>query len=204
MPTPRKSAAQHALEGTTPNISDKDAPAFVTSKLRMPKDLPIEAQVEWKRMAKDLHKRGTTTRVDSSAMEAYARTWALWRKMEAIAWAQPLVVTTWLDKHGEAHEKTVENPAIKSAANLLTKVLAYQREFSATPASREKTRALRMPAPKNPLPAPGSLAGLSMELTRLLAEREAQEAAAQSESEEPETEVDLDALLAKADEKEKP
>lgn len=197
---PRKTLEYHKLTSTKVHyLPGEESTAFVGGKLRMPKDLPDAAITEWKRMAKDLHKRGTTTRVDSSAMEAYVRTWALWRKLDAIAFENPLVETTWVDKNGEPHSKVSENPAIKSAACLLTKVLAYQKEFSATPASRDRTRPTQPPVDKNEPPHPESPEGLRIELDRARAAVAAEQALAGEVAEEETVDVgspaDIDRIL---------
>jgi P27 family predicted phage terminase small subunit len=139
MPTPRKPIEQHELEDSRPRWKE-DAPRFAGGKPKMPKDLTPEAVQEWKRLVRELNRRGTLTRVDSSGLELYCRQWARWRKAAALAEANPTTINTWTDKNGETHEKVVEHPASAMAMKLENSLRNYLKEFSATPASRERTK----------------------------------------------------------------
>ncbi len=124
----------------------------------MPKDLSPESEQEWRRIVKELIRRGTMTRVDASSLEVYVRMWARWKQCLAdIEKNGPVVTTEWTDSEGEVHQKRIENPASKIAGRLENSIRAYQKEFSATPASREKTKPTAQRTPKNPPPVPGSI-----------------------------------------------
>jgi P27 family predicted phage terminase small subunit len=155
----RKSIAEHELAGTTPQYSNNQpetGPGFRAARPTMPKDLPPAAQAEWRRMCKQLLKRGTLTAIDSSALEIYVRMFARWVKVAAMAEENPLTTTTWVDSTGVEREKVVENPASKIAARLEISLRAYQKEFAATPASRDKVRRAAPPAPDKNDPEPGT------------------------------------------------
>ena len=130
----------HLLRGTRRTQAVEKESAFIGGKPRMPKDLSEVAQTEWKRLVKELARRGTLSRADSSALEVYCRMWARWRAYDAEAEARPMIDTSWLDKNGVEHTKTIVNPAAKEAARLDGQLRQLLKEFSATPASRERTK----------------------------------------------------------------
>lgn len=115
----------------------------------MPKDLSEVGAAEWKRITKELRKRGTLTAVDSSALEVYCRLYSQWRDLCAeVEKYGAMVEETVVDKSGEAYTRRVMNPAAKMATQLGTSLRMYQKEFSATPASREKTKPAAPELPK--------------------------------------------------------
>jgi P27 family predicted phage terminase small subunit len=153
----RKSEAMHWLQGTTPEYSGGDKPSFRVGRPKRPKNLPPVADEEWKRITRELAKRGTLTTVDSSALEVYVRLYAQWRSYcDEIEKRGAMVDEEVLDKNGEAHTRRVVNPAGKLAIQLGNAVRAYQKEFSATPASRDRTKPGIVPPKKNEFP-PGSM-----------------------------------------------
>ena len=164
----RKSELEHDLAGTIPQyVAAADLP-FSGGKPKRPKDLTPEAESEWKRLVKELSKRGTLTRVDSSMLELYVRMWSRWRKVAALAEANPLTEISWLDKAGDEHFKAVEHPASSMSARLENSLRNMLKELSATPASRERTRPLPKAKSKNdPPPPPVEGTFLSKEETTL-------------------------------------
>ena len=149
MPRQRKSLAEHALSGSKPQYVEQEPSQFPAGRPKMPKDLPPVAQAEWKRLFKELAKRGTMTRVDSSAAEVYVRLFADWRAFEdELENNGRLIDETILDKDGNPHTRRIVNPAVKFAVQLGNAVRQYQKEFSATPASREKAKPAAPPEPK--------------------------------------------------------
>jgi len=165
----RKSLQDHDLSGTEPQYVVADAPPFRGGKPKMPADLSPEAVTEWKRLVKELSKRGTLTRVDSSMLELYVRMWSRWKKVAALAEANPVDDVSWVDKNGTEHFKTIEHPASAMASRLENSLRNMLKELSATPASRERTRPLQQAPPKNAPPHPNSSEGLHRELDRLRA-----------------------------------
>jgi P27 family predicted phage terminase small subunit len=158
---PRKSKELHALTGTKPHYKtdDETASVFVGGKPKMPKDLPPEAQTEWKSLVKELTKRGTLTRADSSSLQIYVVMWARWRKVSAMAQANPVTEIVWVGKDGEEHSKVVEHPASAMAARLENSLRNMLKELSATPASRERTKPTAPKPPKDAFPE-GSVGAL--------------------------------------------
>jgi len=145
MPTPRKSLADHKLAHTKPEWSDPDP--FQSGKPKMPADLPPLAEGEWKRLVPQLGKRKTLTKADASAFEIYVRAYSRWRKVADLAELNPIELVTWVGSDGIEHSKTVESPASKMAARLEGQLARYLKEFSATPASRDRTKAAPPPSP---------------------------------------------------------
>ena len=182
MGRPRISPEEHAVRGTYPQY-DLSAPAFPGGRPKKPADLSPVADAEWNRLTRELRKRGTLTRVDASALEVYVRQFARWKKVVAEAEEHPTVESTWTDGSANLHTKIVENPASKIAGRLENSLRNMLKEFSATPASREKTRPATSPAKKAPLTE-------DQEYARSV---EKQEPAA------PPEEIDLNKLLEEAD-----
>jgi P27 family predicted phage terminase small subunit len=141
MPATRKSLDEHELQNTKPQWSKKDeAPKFEGGRPKMPKDLPEAAQAEWKRLVKELNRRGTMTRVDSSLLEIHCMTFAQWRLAAKLALEHQTTIVTWTDKNGEPHTKETESAASALATKLANACRNSLKELSATPASREKTK----------------------------------------------------------------
>ena len=147
-------------------------PGFTAGRPKMPKDLSPVAEAEWKRMTKQLLKRGTLTSVDASSLEVYVRMFSRWKKAAELAEENPTTETEWTDSQGTVHTKVVENPASKIAARLEISLRAYQKEFSATPASRDKAKRAAPPVSKVEYPE-GSVGWIQANRDRLLAEQEA-------------------------------
>jgi P27 family predicted phage terminase small subunit len=144
----KKSLEQHWLQGSAPQWAMPDAQPYPAGKPKMPRDLSPVAQAEWKRLVRELQGRGTLTRCDSSALEIYATTFARWK--QAVAEVEkhgPVIESTWTDGSGTVHTKRVENPASKIAGRLENSLRAMLKEFSATPASREKAKPAAPPEP---------------------------------------------------------
>lgn len=145
----KKSLEKHWLAGSNPQwVMPSDGQTFPAGKPKMPRDLSPVAQAEWRRLVRELQRRGTLTRVDSSALEIYCTTFARWK--QAVAEVEkhgPVIETTWTDQHGTVHTKLIENPASKIAGRLENSLRAMLKEFSATPASRDKAKPAAPPEP---------------------------------------------------------
>lgn len=148
---PRKSLEEHKLTGTRPQWVLPDNPhagGITSGRLKMPKTLSEHEQGIWKQIFGPLHRRGTMTRADSPAAIVLVKMWCRWETVSALALANPCAEVSWLDKSGETHVKTVEHPASKMSTALEGRILRALAEFSATPASRDKTKIPAPPAPK--------------------------------------------------------
>jgi P27 family predicted phage terminase small subunit len=121
----------------------------------MPKHLGSVAAEKWRELVRLLAKRGTLTRVDSSALEIFCETYARWRGLcDEIHEHGAMVDVTVLDNCGEPHTKRVQNPAAKLAVQLENSMRAMLKEFSATPASREKSKPAALEQPKEKAASP--------------------------------------------------
>jgi|SRR5208283_4295193 len=152
MGRPQKSAAEHWLNGTRQHEStidpEDDSRVFTSSRLKMPANYPPEKQAVWKLLFNPIQKRKTLTRADSAAATIIVEMWCRWQTVSTLAAANPIIEVSWLDKNGTEHFKQVESPASKMATSLEHKLLAALAAFSATPASREKTKKTKEPALK--------------------------------------------------------
>jgi len=155
MPRPRKSEFEHSLAGTTPQWTKDNKPVFEGGRPKMPPDLTPEAEQEWKRLVRELQRRGTLTRVDSSALEVYVVMFARWKKVAAMAHANPVTEIFWTGKDGVERTKVVEHPASAMATRLENSLRNLLKELSATPASRERTKPMP-PKPKKEVIDPDS------------------------------------------------
>jgi P27 family predicted phage terminase small subunit len=113
----------------------------------MPAGLSLVAQAEWKRLVPKLGRRKTLTKADASGFEIYVRMYSRYVKVADLAEANPLETVYWTGPDGVVRSKTVESPASKMAARLEGQLARYLKEFSATPASRDKTKAAPPPPP---------------------------------------------------------
>jgi len=153
MPRSRKSLELHALQGTTPDWTNPGATSFAGGKPKMPRDLSEVERAEWRRLTKELGKRGTLTRVDSSALEIYVRMFGRWKACVAdIEKRGPVVESTWVGQDGIERSKFVENPSSKIANRLENSMRAMLKEFGSTPASREAAKPTAPPKPAAPQP----------------------------------------------------
>jgi phage terminase small subunit len=151
---PQKSDALHRLQGTQAHAStldpDDDSKTFVGGRLKMPdayKQDPKRLAI-WKKLFGALHRRRTLTKADSAAAELLVEQWVMWETVNAEAQAHPFSEVSWVDKNDIEHTKTVESAASKMASSLQRGIMQALKEFSATPASREKTKKTKEPALK--------------------------------------------------------
>jgi phage terminase small subunit len=152
------------LRGTKSQARTNYKSIFVGGRPKKPKDLSPFASDEWDRIVRQLVARGTATRLDASALEAYCRHFAMWRGLMVEAEEHPMIDEVILDKNGEPHTRRIVNPALKQATVLGNLLVRSQREFSATPASREATKPAAPPAPPKDAIVPGSMRDLERKL----------------------------------------
>ena len=160
----RKSENEHWLAGTMPHDRADDSPStFRASRPKMPKHLSEVARAKWREMERLLSKRGTLTGVDATALEIFCETYARWRALRAeIDKHGEMVDQTTCDNAGNPHTRRVQNPACKLEAQALAFIRQMLKEFSATPASRDKTKPAQPPAQSKP--EPGTMGALCPEL----------------------------------------
>jgi len=191
MGRPAKSAHEHWLNGTRQHEStidpEDDSRSFVGGRLKMPATYPPEKQAVWKLLFNPIQKRKTLTRADSAAATIIVEMWLRWQTVAALAGTTPIEEVSWVDKNGSEHVKQVESPASKMATQLEHKLLSALAQFSATPASREKTKKTKEPALK-----PGKVQTASERLEQEIAALEAQESIAEPAVEDEDLLRDID------------
>ena len=94
----------------------------------------------WKKLFGALHQRRTLTRADSAAAELLVEDWIRWEVVNAEAQAHPFSEVTWRDSLGNVHTKMAESAASKMATSMHRSLMQGLQQFSATPATREKTK----------------------------------------------------------------
>jgi len=168
MPRPQKSLALHALQNTSPKYeATSDAPTFRAGRPKMPADLSAVERAEWQRLTRELRKRGTLTGADSSSLELYVKIFGRWKAcLASIEALGPVIASEWTDQNGNAHTKIIENPASKLCTRLEASLRQLLKEFSATPASRDKTKPAQRAAKKQGVD-PNSEEGLLQQLAAL-------------------------------------
>lgn len=138
----------------------------------------------WKKLFSSLHRRNTLTKGDSAAAELLVENWLLWEVVNAEAQARPFSEVTWVDSAGHEHTKMTESAASKMAATLQRGIMQALKEFSATPASRAKTKKTKEAALK-----PGKVQTEAERLDQEIAARRVQ--LEQEEVEAPQSDNDL-------------
>jgi len=152
----------------------------------MPANYPPEKQAVWKLLFNPIQKRKTLTRADSAAATIICEMWIRWQTVSALAADKPIEEVSWVDKNGIEHFKQVESPASKMATQLEHKLLSALAQFSATPASRDKTKKVKEPAPLKP----GKVQTVAERLDEEIAALEAQEQAPDDEQQSDEELLD--------------
>jgi P27 family predicted phage terminase small subunit len=142
MARPRKTDAEHKLQGTKPHPStaktQSDIPA---ARPKMPSHLSPEARKAWRGLVKLLEERGTLTGADSMALAIWADTQARWVLAKADVHKFGIVIeTSVLDSNGVAVVSRKPNPALRTLENCEKSLRAMAREFGCTPQSRERVK----------------------------------------------------------------
>jgi P27 family predicted phage terminase small subunit len=118
----RKSEEQHWLQHSVPDYVPQKPSQFTGGRPKMPKHLNLNADAAdfWKRLVKELGKRGTLTRVDGCALEIAAITYARWRACVAeIEKYGPLVDESFLSRSGELCTRRVEIFAVQKTDGMV-------------------------------------------------------------------------------------
>lgn len=136
----------------------------VAGKPKMPTDYierPI-ALAKWKELTKVLHRRGTLTKADGTALAIICNQWERLAECQKEIREHGMMVEEEVgDGNGGTYTRRTVNPLAKIATSLENSIRAMLQQFSATPATRERAK----PAKENPATAPlppgsaGALAG---------------------------------------------
>ena len=131
-----KPTALRLIEGNPsrrPFNKNEPKPAPVIPKC--PRHLNAAAKVEWKKIAKTLHKLGLLTEIDGGQLALYCQAWGRWVEAEEA-----------LKKHGTVVEspKTgwqVKSPYLMVANKAMEQMQRALSEFGMSPASRARVQA---------------------------------------------------------------
>lgn len=167
----------HRLRGTRPTRAAIREATCPSGRPKKPTHLSPLASDKWDELVRLFSKRRTLTKGDGFALEILCETYARWRACLAdLAERGPMVEETFLSKGGEPITRRVQNPAAKLAAQMENSMRAMMREFSATPASREKAKPAQPETKKERFPV-GSIGWIR--------EQEQKEAKAQEQTQTP-------------------
>ena len=130
-----KPTALRLIEGNPsrrPFNKNEPKPAPVIPKC--PRHLNAAAKVEWKRIAKTLHKLGLLTEIDGGQLALYCQAWGRWIEAEDA-----------LKKHGTIIKapKTgwpIQSPYLAVANKAMEQMQRALSEFGMSPASRTRVR----------------------------------------------------------------
>lgn len=157
--------ALHRLKGTRPTRAAVHESGYASGRPKMPKTLSPIAKAKWKEMVKQLSKRGTLTSVDSGILEIFCELWARWRMyVNDVNTRGAYVQREYVNKNGEIYTREEPNPSTKLATAMENSLQRYLKEFSATPASRERTKPAAPPPPNKDAVVPGSAEADRLEL----------------------------------------
>jgi P27 family predicted phage terminase small subunit len=163
----------HALKGTRATRAAAKESTFENGKPKMPDDLSENQQIAWKEVVKLLAPRCTLTKGDVPALRLYAQNFARHKALlAAIEEDGEVIEQPLLDSSGVCHTKKILHPASKQASTVSAFLRNMLREFSLTPATREKTKPAAPPAPKADEIVPGSARDLRRQLEQQAAEEE--------------------------------
>lgn len=142
MARPRKTDAEHKLEGTRPHPSTAKTHSDVEqARPKMPSHLSPEARKAWHGLVKLLEERGTLSRADSMALSIWSETQARWIAAKAeLAKFGIVIETSVLDSNGQPVTSRKPNPALRTVEQCEKSLRALAREFGCTPQSRERVK----------------------------------------------------------------
>lgn len=164
MPTPKKSAELHRVQGTVTQAKP-DKPSYVMGgKPKFPSHLSKAARAELKRCCAILAERGTLTAGDYSLLAIYGTVWERWIQLKAEIGDQLMVTTQVTDNNGNLRTVTRLNPLLKVIAQTETRMMALLKDLGLGPASRDK---VKQTAVNRDLEiVPGSMADLYPEMLK--------------------------------------
>src|SRR5216683_5683523 len=157
-PTPRKSLAEHALQGTKPNYEvDVRLSALAGGRPRVPKDLSPESRRTFKTLCRLLQERRQLTPADGETIRLYCC--ALERHKRAIehlATEGEVTFYTRLDSNSVAHQIEKPNLWMKIAEQAEKFMLSTLTSLGLTATSRDRVKQVK-PAEDEEEIIPGSM-----------------------------------------------
>jgi len=132
-------------------------PGFAGGRPAMPKHLSEVARQEWRRLLRELIKRGTSTRIDGSILELYCETYARWRACKTEIGDNFFVDIPVTDSNGQIVYKRGANPAVATLEKCESLMRQLLTQLGATPASRAVKQMTQEGRKRNAPPLPGSI-----------------------------------------------
>jgi P27 family predicted phage terminase small subunit len=156
-----QSAELLELKGRKPDASRSAGPSsFQGGRPTMPRHLTGAAKSEWRRMVRELVKRGTATKLDATILELHAVTYASWLECLAEIGDKHFVDSPVQDSSGQVYFKRVVNPAVAVAQQYAATLKQTIAALGASPASRKVSQMTKEGRATNETPKPGTAAAL--------------------------------------------
>lgn len=139
----------HRLQGTVSEVGrvrqDRQRPPTAAeSKPRPPRHLCAEALAEFKRIAKILAARRTSTSGDYATLAVYSEIYSRWVAAKQSLSVEGLQIEyVLLDSNGQAHVNRKLNPLLKVVESCELRLLALLKSLGLTPQSREAVKQVK-------------------------------------------------------------
>lgn len=139
------------------------APGFQGGRPVMPKTLGPVAAKEWRRLCRELYKRGTSTKLDGTILELHCITWTRYQAAQAEIGDKFFVDIPVTDSNGAVFWKRGANPALIVLEKCEAILKQTLKELGATPASRAVKQMTQQGRLRNAPPLAGSAAEFLLE-----------------------------------------
>src|SRR5689334_9347841 len=151
MPTPRKTDAEHALQGTRPQVKEAEGSAAAPGRPKFPKGLSHDARVVFKRIVRLLEKRRHITEGDVELIRLYALLYIRHTKALAKLEAEGEVkIYVRMDSNGQPHDQEKPNLWLKIAETAERNMVACLDRLGLTPHNRAKVKPTGKPETAKP------------------------------------------------------
>lgn len=150
MPMPRKSLADHKLNGTTPEYAS--TPDLAPGRPRYPKGISRDAKKAFKRIAAMLEERRSITRGDEEVLRLYSILFDRHAKaMAKLAEEGEVVTYHRLNNRGESVPSERPNLWLRIAQDSEKHMTALLRDLGLTPGTRSKVKPTASPEQPKPV-----------------------------------------------------
>jgi len=141
MPTPIKSDADHALNGTYSQATVSDAPPVDASRPRCPKDLSPEGKKIFREVCRELTKRRVLTSGDARIIEVLAGAVERYRRAyQHVRDEEEIVKYPRMNNHGEVVMVPRKNMWLDIQTEAESKIRGLLADLSLNPLNRTKAR----------------------------------------------------------------
>jgi P27 family predicted phage terminase small subunit len=144
MAMPRKSLAEHQLNGTRPNYDPNSDVKLEGGRPKCPKGLSPEARRQFKLLARQLQERRQITKADGAALTLYCQAFERHREATERLRGEGIVrLYTRLNNHGEEVEVEKINIWLQVQEKAERFMLATLMQLGLTPQARHKVKQLK-------------------------------------------------------------